>query len=137
MTYNTALKKKSQMKRIMNIFLTQCTTQDSNAIVIDAETLMSSKTLKKNGLKTNLLSQETFSESDLNNIKQIYKFYETLNPSKQKIFFKTNLREIFDDESQLREICVGKAKQISDDQRFCSKFWANGLAAEIWGAQNS
>ena len=50
MTYNTALKKKSQMKRIMNIFLTQCTTQDSNAIVIDAETLMSSKTLKKHGL---------------------------------------------------------------------------------------
>ena len=42
--------KKSQMKRIMNIFLTQCTTQDSNAIVIDAETLMSSKTLKKHGL---------------------------------------------------------------------------------------
>jgi preprotein translocase subunit SecA len=74
------------------------------------------KSLKKNGLKTNLLSQETFSESDLNDIKQIYKFYETLNPSKQKIFFKTNLREIFDDESQLREICVGKAKQISDDQ---------------------
>ena len=50
MTYNTILKKKSQMKRIMNIFLTQCTTVDSNAIVIDANTLMSSKTLKKHGL---------------------------------------------------------------------------------------
>lgn len=50
MTYNTTLKKRSQMKRIMNIFLTQCTTADSNAIVIDANTLMSSKTLKKHGL---------------------------------------------------------------------------------------
>ena len=50
MTYNTTLKKKSQMKRIMNIFLTQCTTADSNAIVIDAESLMSSKTLKRRGL---------------------------------------------------------------------------------------
>ncbi len=38
------------MKRIMNIFLTQCTTVDSNAIVIDADSLMSSKTLIRRGL---------------------------------------------------------------------------------------
>ena len=50
MTYNTTLKKRSKMKRIMNIFLTQCTTADSNAIVIDADSLMSSKTLIRCGL---------------------------------------------------------------------------------------
>lgn len=50
MPYNSTLKKKSLMKRIMNIFLTQCTTADSNAIVIDADSLMSSKTLIRRGL---------------------------------------------------------------------------------------
>ena len=50
MTYNTVLKKKSKMKHVMNTFLTKCTTRESNAIVIDADTLMSSKTLTEHGL---------------------------------------------------------------------------------------
>ncbi|WP_341761079.1 Ulp1 family isopeptidase [Candidatus Tisiphia endosymbiont of Thecophora atra] len=74
------------------------------------------KCLAKKGFKENLLSQEEISENDLNSIKQINKFYETLLPPQNHIFFKRNLEKIIDDESQLRQICGEKAKQISDDE---------------------
>ncbi|WP_341755618.1 Ulp1 family isopeptidase [Candidatus Tisiphia endosymbiont of Ptychoptera albimana] len=74
------------------------------------------KCLAKKGFKENLLSQEEISENDLNSIKQIYKFYETLLPPQKHIFFKRNLEKIIDNESQLKKICGEKAKQISDDE---------------------
>jgi len=48
-TYNTELKKNSTMKRTMNTFISSYVNKDSRAVVIDAETLLSSTTLVQHG----------------------------------------------------------------------------------------
>tara|TARA_Y100000748_G_C15482404_1_gene483366 strand:- start:654 stop:1496 length:843 start_codon:yes stop_codon:yes gene_type:complete len=50
MTYDATLKQSSTMKATMNAFLAACIRTDSKAIVIDAETLQSSKALVARGL---------------------------------------------------------------------------------------
>lgn len=48
--YNTDLKSKSTMKRTMNNFISSYVNEDTTAIVIDAKSLMSSKSLVNNGV---------------------------------------------------------------------------------------
>ena len=49
MPYNATLKQSSTMKKIMNTFIASCVLPTSKAIVIDAETLQSSKALVSHG----------------------------------------------------------------------------------------
>lgn len=51
MTYNTELKQNSTMKRTMNKFLSTFIQDDSRALVLDAETMMTSTCLTMNGMK--------------------------------------------------------------------------------------
>ena len=49
MPYNAALKQSSIMKQTMNTFISSCVLPTSKAIVIDAETLQSSRALVSHG----------------------------------------------------------------------------------------
>ncbi len=49
-TYNTTLKEKSPMKTTINNFLGRFSNPETKAIVIDAESLLSSSTLKECGV---------------------------------------------------------------------------------------
>lgn len=51
MPYNTDIKIKSTMKRTMNLFLASYVNSESKALVLDAETLLSSNTLYNQGMK--------------------------------------------------------------------------------------
>lgn len=53
MSYNTALKMKSPMKTTINTFIGQCSTPESIALVIDADSMLSSSALVSHGVIPN------------------------------------------------------------------------------------